>query len=559
MASIEGSLQHSGEVLRVYIPYRRRFVVLALFSCSTALSAFMWICFSPIFSTAQTLFDASSLDINSLSMTYMIAYLPGSVVAATITERYGLRTNLIVAAAANAACAVVRYGGTWWGSPRGSFGVVMFGQLLGALAQPLMLNAPARIANDWFSTKERDIATVVMTMANGIGNAGGAFLPTYLVNEPKDIAWLLLYQAVPALIILVFMVLLVRERPPTPPSAGAEEGLQRRRLEREMCSDHAVMPTLSSVEVRAKEGTAQRVTFRSIAAQLGRDCRVLSKNRNFLLLLTAFSIGAGTSWALLTVLAQLIQPCGYDDTVAGNAGGILLGAGVVMALLMGPVLERTRAYVWLQKAFFGLAVAGTVLVLAVNQPNHSGLLLGAYAVFGVALMPLFPITLEHAAELTFPVPPDNAAAVLLLCANIFSLVLTFILTPLVQLPVSAGCSSIVTPAAGVMLGFMVLAFLVVLPMRKDYRRLEAERLHACAGSPTSGSVVVSASLNPMSTVKATEWATANGTAIRRTSMDLDKGLLQAHVELHGHSRGSSGGVSDGKAAVGHPSTKQGGV
>jgi fucose permease len=120
-----------------YVAYKGRFVVLALFSCSTALSAFMWICFSAIFATAQQRYDATTLDINALSMTYMIAYLPGSFIALYITERYGLRMNLIAAALFNCACALTRYGGNFWPSPRGAFGVVLLGQLLGLLANPL--------------------------------------------------------------------------------------------------------------------------------------------------------------------------------------------------------------------------------------------------------------------------------------------------------------------------------------------------------------------------------------------------------------------------------------
>jgi len=474
--------------------------VLALFSASTALNAFMWICYSPIVETVQEAWDASALDINALSMTYMVAYAPGAVLAAGVTEKYGLRANLITAAVGNAVCAGVRLaGGAWRSSPRGAYAVVLAGQLIGALVQPLMLNAPARIANDWFGVHERDMATVVMTMANSVGNAAGAFLPPLVATGPDTIWVLNVIQTVPALLVAVAVIIAVRDRPATPPSVAA--ALQWARRAEALAG--AGSPHDGGGGGGGGSTTRPRVTFRAIVVQLVTDCRALVHNTNYMLLMVGFASLAGVSWALLTVLAQFIGPCGYDPQVAGAAGGVLLGVGVLAALAIGPCMQRTRRYTWFQKGFMSAAVGATVMALAANARGSTPFVIAAYCVYGAAVMPIFPISLEHAAEVTYPIPADNAAALLLLAANLTSLALTFILTPLIELPAGQACDTLATPAAGVILGFTVVGAAIVLPMRRDYRRAAAEAAHtaALAGDTPSLNGGASAPLPAGTTVK----------------------------------------------------------
>jgi len=204
--------------------------------------------------------------------------------------------------------------------------------------------------------------------------------------------------------------------------------------------------------------------------------RALAANRNFILLMVTFSVTVGMSWALLTVLAQLMQPCGHSDTVVGVAGAVFLLAGVLPSLAIVPALQRWQAYLPLQRAALVTALVGTCLVLAVNQPGvPAGGMYAAYAAYGVLFMPLLPLTLEHAAEVTFPCPADTAAACLLSGANVVGAAFTFALTPLLELPVSAQCTSVVTPTAGVVIGSMAAAAIAGLPLVRDYRRRALEQ------------------------------------------------------------------------------------
>jgi len=86
--------------------------------------------------------------------------------------------------------------------------------------------------------------------------------------------------------------------------------------------------------------------------------------------------------AILTLLAQLIAPCGYDDNTAGYAGGALLLAGLasfaalfilwriyafyvqIAAGIIGGILEKTHAYVPLLRIGIVISVSATIFMLA---------------------------------------------------------------------------------------------------------------------------------------------------------------------------------------------------
>lgn len=244
------------------------------------------------------------------------------------------------------------------------------------------------------------------------------------------------------------------------------------------CRCRPALPALPALRFASALGTA-RHSLRHVVS----DVAYLLRDRDVLLLTASFSTGVGAAWCLLTVQAQLLMPCGYSAEMAGASGAILLAVGSATSFGLGALMSRVRAYyAVLQKIGMALATAALVFVLAANRPGHMGLLFTAWATAGAAIEPLLPLSLEHAAELTHPVAPDTAAALLLSGAYIVGSVLVLALGPLLELPVSASCSSVITPAAGVLLGSMVVGLGLSLPIRQRSlsTRAEAEAAHAKA-------------------------------------------------------------------------------
>lgn len=437
---------------REYTAYASRFTALGIFSIASFLSAVMWICLAPVATIAEDGFGVDNNGLNSISLVFMILYLPASILAMWLMEGYGLRTTLLVGIALDALGCGAKWAGVAATTGQQAYAVVLFGQILGGMGQPLILNVPARVSMDWFPQRERDLATVAATMSNVLGQMIGSLLPPYLVNTFGDLRWLMLAQFVANAALLLIAFVCLKERAPSPPSAAAAAQWSERDVN----------------DARAHAWQA--------FSQLFKDVRVLLRSRNFNLLLGGFSVATGMAWTLLTVQAQIIQPCGYDNTVAGDSAASLLGVGVVASFIVGFVMERTKAFVLLQKLTMVASTAAAVFALAVNKPGSAGLVMGAWCVLGAVLQPLLPVALETAAETTYPVSADASSSVLLIGANLVGTGLTYALGDMLNLPVSANCTSVYSPSALLVVICMGVGTIMILFMTVENRRQAAEAL-----------------------------------------------------------------------------------
>jgi hypothetical protein len=283
-------------------------------------------------------------------------------------------------------------------------------------------------------------------------------LPAWLVRRPGDLSALMLAQLLPWLAVLAALLAALRtDTPPAPPSAAAALQWAARRA------------ALDALPPGTSPGAAALGALR-------RDLGALARNRNFALLAAVFSLVAGMSWALPTVEGQLIEPCGYSPRVAGGAGAVLLAAGIVACAAGAPLLAvGRRSYLALQRQLVIAAAAATVLAMAANQPGNAAALLASWAAMGAAQGPLGPLTLEHAAELTFPMSADSSSAALFICSNLWSFLQVSALSPLLARPVSARCESAATPAAALVAACMAAGVALVMLIREESHRAAAEQ------------------------------------------------------------------------------------
>jgi FLVCR family feline leukemia virus subgroup C receptor-related protein len=277
----------------------------------------------------------------------------------------------------------------------------------------------------------------------------GSIIPAYQVYSGRGLSFMLLWSALAgtAILALNFLASPVLLQPPV----------------------HAEFDAYLQTQSR------KDLDFSSIPAifrQMLVDFRTLLSDCSFVLLFLAFTLQTGTSWALLGISGQLIGPCGYDEAImSGTLAGFNF-AGVVGSFVVANVLRvwhRGRDTV--QKAWF-LVCCGTCLwCLGANRPGNVINVVAAYTMYGILSSPLIPITLEYAAEMTYPVPADNSAALLFTGVNYFSLALTLGVAQLLATdPVSRTCSSIASQAAIMLMVFAIFGAVVLLPMKPTYRR-----------------------------------------------------------------------------------------
>jgi FLVCR family MFS transporter 7 len=379
-------------------------------------------------------------------------YIPGSALTLYILETGGVRACLVTASVGNTAMLLVRWlvlvlPGV---APRTAFTVTLLSQAVASMFQPMSLNLIARLAGDWFPANERDLGTTLATLSNIAGQFLFSLVPPRIVRTPEQLPRVMLLQLLPSAAVTVAVMRLLRERPPSPPSAAAAQQWR----EREEAAQQA----------RGNPGAAA-------VAKMLQDMRLLAANRNFVLLCAGFSIGTGNVWALLMLQSQVVTPCGYTDATAGVAGASLLLTGMVFMLILGRVMEQTRAYWELQRGVMVGAWIATVAVMAAEKPGDRAGLLLAWCLLGSFLQPLMPLSLEHAAEMTFPLSADVSNSALFVACNVFSSLFTVLLAPMLQ---AAHCDRPLTPAAALTVACMTAGVALTWGVRRDYRRSAAE-------------------------------------------------------------------------------------
>lgn len=178
--------------------------------------------------------------------------------------------------------------------------------------------------------------------------------------------------------------------------------------------------------------------------------------------------------ALMTTLGQLLAPCGYGSNAAGIMGGLLLLFGLLGAIAAGLLLDRTHCYAPLLRLAFGGTALAVLVVLGLlhSAEQHRPLALAvAFGVLGLVMLPLLPITMESAAEATYPIPELVSSGLLLTAANLLGIPLVLLLSWLLDRDT---CTHFLRPPVVVIIVVVAAAALPLVFYKGETKRLEAE-------------------------------------------------------------------------------------
>jgi sugar phosphate permease len=150
--------------------------------------------------------------------------------------------------------------------------------------------------------------------------------------------------------------------------------------------------------------------------------RLLFRNRDFLWLMLIYFIGLGVFNSVTTWIENILSPRGFSAEQAGITGGLMILGGVVGALIMPILSDRSRKRV----PFIEIALAGATISLAgVTFTGNYALLLVSAAAFGFFLLSSGPIGFQYGAEVTFPVSEGTSNGFLLLMGQVSGIAFIF--------------------------------------------------------------------------------------------------------------------------------------
>jgi MFS family permease len=258
-----------------YVLDPSRFAVLGVFSLANVLASAAWITFAPIDDVIMEMYDISLQKVNWLSLIFMALYGPGTAVCAWAIRIYGLRMTVVVSAIVMALGGMLR----WWSVSfvhenhhGAAYAILLIGQGLIAMAQPVVSNAPARVASAWFQQTAGAIGFVVF--GSMVGLVLGQSMSPWMMGS---INALLAGQALAMVVCSIATIVYFKSEPKSPPTLA--EALRRRQ-------------TLQGHQTRDPE---HHQPNQSSSTSIWFEMKLLLSDTQYLVLLLSFGIGYGVN------------------------------------------------------------------------------------------------------------------------------------------------------------------------------------------------------------------------------------------------------------------------
>lgn len=426
--------------------YCWRWYMLAVVAVLNLSNGMLWMSFSSIADSAAKYFDIDQMQVNWLSIVFMVATIIIGVGAMWILDHCGLRTTLLIAAWLNVFGSVGRVISTVLTCHQCTYAILLTSQTVCACAQPFVMFCPSKLSAQWFPERQRTFANMIASTANPVGIMLGSILSAVIVpySEASDkIPLMLNVFACPAYIgVLMTTFGVCSSVPPSPPSSSAAVPLQ----------------------------------------QFSVGVKQLMKTRSYWILALCFGGGVGLLSTLVTVLDQLLCPHGYSDSFVGLCICLLFGVGLIGAVIMSLVVDATRKFEQAAKIGFGLCACSLIaLVMLAQYAELEVVLASLCAASGFFGLALYPVCLELSVECSFPVGEGTAAGFLCLSgqlqAALYSIIMSVGLNTVTSQSEMCHSGQIISIYAVVFFLVMtgVLALSFILFFRCDYRRLRFEQ------------------------------------------------------------------------------------
>lgn len=355
---------------------RSRWTPVVAYALLSAANQMLWLTYTPITTDSAHHYGVSEGAIGWLAEIFPLVYVVLALPAGRVIDRH-LGGGLAIGAALTACGAVVRLDGH-------SYLAALTGQVLVAVAQPLILNAVTKLSGSYLRVKDRPTGIAV----SSAGIFGGMVLALVLgaALGGGRIEALLIIQSIFAVGVAVVLGVALRTPPLQPDSAT------------------------TSVPIR-----------------------VVWADGYLRVLIGLVCVGFGVFVALTTWLQALLDPAGVSSTDAGVLLLIMVVAGVLGSALLPPFIARAGR----QLSFLVMSIIGAIvgcLVLA----SVPGMIAGVPVLFvlGALLLTDLPVVLELA-ERRAGAAGGTATALIWMAGNAAGLAAALIVQALVHRPAAA--------------------------------------------------------------------------------------------------------------------------
>jgi MFS family permease len=391
--------------------YGYRWVVLLVYIIINALMQLQWIIFAPITSEAVKFYNVPAMQIDLLSLIFMVVYIFVSFPASYIIDTWGIRIGIGIGAV------LMGVFGFMKGFYGANYDMVVIAQIGIAIGQPFVMNAVTKVGVRWFPLHERATQAGLSVLAQFVGIIIAMVLTPPLFKMYGMEKMLMIYGIV-TLAGAVIFILFNREHPPTPPCPpGHDERI-------------AVFAGLKHI----------------------------LKQKDMIYLIIVFFIALGIFNAITTWIEQIVSPRGFTIAEAGIVGALMMIGGIIGASILPVLSDKLRK----RKLFMVIGAIGAIPgIVGMTYAGSYWLLLASGFVFGFFLLSAAPICYQYGAEICYPAPEATSEGLLLLAGQISGIIFIF------GMDILTAASASKTPAMLVFMALMIVSAFLMLKLKES--------------------------------------------------------------------------------------------
>jgi predicted MFS family arabinose efflux permease len=359
--------------------------VIVAYALVCAATQVLWLTYAAITTESARRYGVSVGAIGWLAEIFPLLYVVLAIPAGILLDRW-FRPTLAAGGALVALGGLVRLGGQ-------TFAWAMTGQVLVAVAQPVVLSAVSKLAGEYLPADQRADGISLGSAGNFVGMLLALLLGPTLGAHGQLERLLVLEAGLGVLAAVALMVAL--RRPGHASTASSPEG------------EHAAI-----------EGNAARALWR--LEPMRTQCGLVF-------------LGFGIFVAIATWLQTLLQPSHVSETTAGVLLVGMVIAGIVGCAALPPLVARRRA----ERSFMRTAVlVGCAGCVTLGVTPWLGTRALALVAIGIALLPALPVILTAAEQLAGSAA-GTAGAIVWMAGNLGGLVVALLVQVLVHHPLPA--------------------------------------------------------------------------------------------------------------------------
>ncbi|KAL4509326.1 hypothetical protein ABPG72_018257 [Tetrahymena utriculariae] len=380
-----------------YKEYSQRFATLIGYILVMASYFFSINTFNIISANVSDIYNVKPIVVNLNSLMQNILFLPVTLPVGYILEKYGLCVSIYISS-------ILVIVGVWLRVLiNQNYYLVFLGHILMGLGIPFIQNMMTKLSLVWFRAEKRkilflffyikrQIITQILMITTMITMLISSLLPGMWMkdyDEIKDeqddykegrnkVKDLMMIQAIVSSALAVIGCLLFKEKPLTPPSFTA---------------------------------TQQRDDVKS-------SIKKLIKSKNYIIIFVCYGLFCGNFYTFGVTTSYLFKPYGFGSDVVSYSGICIVLFGVLGAGIGGKLFKAKPKF----KLFIIIGILGSMvglgLTLAFFPIQNSILIMFPYITIGLTSMQAFPIFLELASEIVYPVSESVSSGFLLGSSNL---------------------------------------------------------------------------------------------------------------------------------------------